>query len=110
MRRTYKKLTLRQRVFDRDRGRCAACGLRTTKLARFRREDPAAFAKWEARMIRRGRFAHAIPSHRLTLWDADHIVGRADGGPDTLENLRTLCWWDHVRRTTVQQAARRAFV
>jgi 5-methylcytosine-specific restriction endonuclease McrA len=102
-------LTLRQRVFDRDRGVCAACGLRTQKLARLRLERPDVFAAWERRMIARGRFAVSIPAHRKTLWDADHIHGKADGGPDLLSNLRTLCHWCHVRRTAVQQAVRRAF-
>ena len=31
--------------------------------------------------------------------DADHVIPRALGGPDTLENLRALCGPCHHRRT-----------
>lgn len=103
-----KGLTLRQRVFDRDRGRCVACGLRTQAIARLRRERPEVFARWQRRMIARGRFGYELPAGRVTLWDADHIEARADGGGNALANLRTLCWWCHQRRSAVQGAARRA--
>jgi 5-methylcytosine-specific restriction endonuclease McrA len=59
-------------------------------------------------MCARGRFSYVVPAHRLTLWDADHIIGRAEGGSNRLENLRTLCTWCHVRRSVVQGEARRA--
>jgi hypothetical protein len=117
--RRFKGLTLRQRVFDRDRGVCSACGLRTQAIAKwgfevqglqFRGQTLGVwtpkFRKWERRMIKRGRFSHRLPEHRITIWDADHILARVDGGSDRLENLRTLCWWHHDQRTGVQAGAR----
>lgn len=116
-----RPLTLRQRVFDRDRGVCELCGLRTQALARWGFErstwnDSARgrwsqnFRRWERRMIRLGRFLHHAPEQRVNLWDADHIHARADGGPDLLSNLRTVCWWCHDRRSIGQNEQRRELV
>jgi 5-methylcytosine-specific restriction endonuclease McrA len=37
---------------------------------------------------------------------ADHIVSREAGGPDTLENLRTLCLPCHRARTRAERSSR----
>lgn len=85
---------LRERVFDRDRGVCAACGCDTVSafllLKRSRGANRAALlASWGL-----ARF------HRSSLWDADHIVPVAEGGGECdLSNLRTLCLHCHRAAT-----------
>jgi len=55
--------TIREQVFERDRGICAMC------------------------------------SSENEPWEADHIQPRSKGGPDSLENLRTLCKPCHRKHT-----------
>ncbi len=48
------------------------------------------------------------------MWDADHIVELQDGGPNTLENMQTLCDSSmpnkcHVKKTAEARAARQRF-
>jgi len=87
---------LRERVFERDRGVCAACGLNTVaEWRRIRRlrgaRRLAALSEWG---LARGR--------RRSLWDADHILPVAEGGGECdLENLRTLCLKCHRAATRV---------
>jgi 5-methylcytosine-specific restriction endonuclease McrA len=75
---------LRERVFERDRGICAACGLdclaQWRHLKRLRGSGRSkAVAAWSLR-------------GRKSLWDADHIVPVAEGGGECdLANMRTLC-------------------
>lgn len=83
---------LRERVFERDRGICAQCGidciaeLRHVKKLRGRARTKA-MAAWGMR-------------GRKTLWDADHIVAVAEGGGECdLSNMRTLCLKCHRART-----------
>ena len=77
---------LRDRVFERDRGVCAACRLDcAAEWSHLKRMRGAArlkaFAAWG---IRRGK--------RKSLWDADHVVPVMEGGGECdLSNLRTLC-------------------
>ncbi|HEY7305814.1 MAG TPA: HNH endonuclease signature motif containing protein [Bryobacteraceae bacterium] len=83
---------LRERVLERDRGVCAACGLDC--LAEFRR-------------IRRLRGASRVKAlsdwgsrGRKSLWDADHIVPVVEGGGECdLANMQTLCLKCHRIRT-----------
>ncbi|MBY0274708.1 HNH endonuclease [Candidatus Binatia bacterium] len=112
----------RARVKERDQGVCAECGLDTVAFCRALRRLERGFVppgrsygrtrglirgrQWiRAREIRR---ALRIPSHRFAdLWDADHIMPQVEGGPQTMENLRTLCIWCH-RRATAELHARLA--
>jgi 5-methylcytosine-specific restriction protein A len=102
---------MRRRVFQRDGGICALCGVDTAvlgtvlqaewgrvKLARTPRErrERAAF---------RQRFRWFF--RRASYWDADHIVPVTEGGESSLENLRTLCVPCH-QHVTKEQAKRRA--
>jgi len=83
---------LRQQVFLRDRGVCAACGLDTMATGRvpLRRQAP--------------------PHHQRArgsghLWQADHIVPVTEGGGECgLENIRTLCTACHKRETAALRA------
>lgn len=92
---------LRSRVWKRDKGRCARCGLRTRDLER-------AIALLRQVLQRTGhprvygtiRQALKIQS-RSSLWDADHIRPVVqDGGGCGLENMQTLCLWCHREKTS----------
>lgn len=80
---------LRQQVFRRDRGVCAACGLDTEALRKEKRKlDYAARRRFEKEWGTRRR-----------LWDADHILPVSEGGGECgLDNLRTLCVKCHRNR------------
>jgi 5-methylcytosine-specific restriction protein A len=77
---------LREQVFARDRGVCAACGTDTEALRKqFRKLDYRArrqfLKEWKVK-----------ESWRRSLWDADHVVPVAEGGGECdLANMRTLC-------------------
>ena len=85
---------LREKVFDRDRGVCAACGVDTIALRRdMRRLDYATRRQFlKTWRLREGS--------RKSLWDADHIVPVAEGGGQCdLSNMRTLCLRCHAAAT-----------
>ena len=93
---------LREKVFERDKGICAACGLdceaawvhlkRLRGAARFR-----TLREWGIKT-----------RSRKSLWDADHIVPVVEGGGECdLANLRTLCLKCH-RAATAELRKRRA--
>lgn len=86
----------RRKVFERDGGVCALCGMDTVaeqkRLESLEREDP------EAYVIQRQTLE--IPDHRVTLWDMDHIVPVVEGGGECgMDNYRTLCIWCHKEIT-----------
>lgn len=107
----------RAKVKERDHGVCAECGLDTKAFGAFlRRLEKATWRRAGRGRICASQFLRArqirtdlrIPAHRFDdLWDADHIVPQVEGGPQTMENLRTLCLWCH-RRVTAELQARRA--
>ncbi len=93
---------LREKVFERDRGVCAACLLdceaawvhlkRLRGAARVR-----TLLEWGLK-----------PRSRKSLWDADHIVPVVEGGGECdLANIRTLCLKCH-RAATAELRKRRA--
>ena len=85
---------LRDKVFERDAGVCAACGVDTKKIrGDMRKLDYAARRKFLKDWgLREGS--------RKTLWDADHIVPVAEGGGQCdLSNMRTLCLRCHREAT-----------
>jgi 5-methylcytosine-specific restriction protein A len=88
---------LRDRVFARDRGVCAACDADTIAIfAALKRSRGAARAA--------GLSLYGMKSitSRRSLWDADHILPVAEGGGQCdLDNLRTLCLPCH-REVTAQ--------
>lgn len=93
---------LREKVLERDRGICSACGtdcvaawLHLKKMRGAARDR--AYAKWGLK-----------PRARKSLWDADHIVPVVEGGGECdLSNIRTLCLPCH-RATTTELRRRRA--
>ena len=93
---------LREKVFERDKGICAVCGVdcqaawiqlkRLRGAARVR-----TLLEWGVK-----------PRARKSLWDADHIVPVVEGGGECdLENIRTLCLKCH-RAATTELRRRRA--
>jgi 5-methylcytosine-specific restriction endonuclease McrA len=92
---------MREQVFARDRGRCAACSIDT--VAAFAALKRARGAAREAGLRLYGM--QRISSRR-SLWDADHIVPVAEGGGQCdLDNIRTLCLLCH-RAATAELRAR----
>lgn len=88
---------LRERVFQRDRGICAVCGLDClAEWRHIRRLRGAARSKAVATWALRGR---------KSLWDADHVIPVAEGGGECdLANMRTLCLKCHRAHTTMLRA------
>lgn len=77
---------VRLKVFERDQGVCAECGLDVFKEA-FRWNGPASARTRRARSTG-------------DLWQADHIVPVAEGGGECgIENYRTLCTACHKIET-----------
>jgi 5-methylcytosine-specific restriction protein A len=87
---------LREKVFERDEGVCAGCGLDTVAL-RFH------FLKLDYKA--RHRFLlewNLKEGFRRSLGDADHIIPVADGGGECdLSNMRTLCLKCHRAVTSL---------
>lgn len=85
---------LRERVFERDKGVCAQCGMDTTTLRRDMRKLDYAARK---RFLRDWGLKEGS---RKSLWDADHLVPVAEGGGQCdLSNMRTLCLRCHKAAT-----------
>jgi 5-methylcytosine-specific restriction enzyme A len=77
---------LREKVFERDRGICADCGVDTNAAARKLR-----FSRGPSRTSLLLHWGLRTRS-RKSLWDADHIVPVIEGGGECdLSNIRTLC-------------------
>jgi 5-methylcytosine-specific restriction enzyme A len=89
---------LRERVFERDRGVCAMCGVDTEALRKTKRKlDYSARRQFEKEW-----------GARHSLWDADHLTPVVEGGGECgLANMRTLCLKCH-RSTTAELRRRRA--
>jgi len=92
----------RRRVFARDKGICALCGLDTEWLARIRwvlkRRDDAE-AMW---LVKKAWGIERTPWGTWdapNFWEADHIVPLAEGGAHDLSNYRTLCIGCHKEQT-----------
>jgi len=91
---------VRKLVGKRDRGRCAACGLKCREFEKALRLLSQVLGRLghgksyrELRKLLKVEF-------RQTLWDADHIVAVAEGGGGCgLENMQTLCLWCHREKT-----------
>lgn len=125
----------RDRVFGRDHGVCRRCGrdcrALETKLTQLLYTDRQELDRELARLglTRLGygeELDRRMPPHvqgrmglpidptlktwdpRKSLWEADHVVGVAEGGGSCgLDNLQTLCRWCHADKTA-EQAKRRS--
>ena len=90
-------------MYHRDSEVCASCSCNTEltyevfqhALVHLRHiTGPRAFAQWRELVA-----IACFVARRDSWWEADHIHPLAEGGPDTLENLRTLCLPCHRRET-----------
>jgi 5-methylcytosine-specific restriction endonuclease McrA len=89
---------LRERVFQRDKGICAVCGV-DCQAAFHHLKRQRGTAKLKA-MAEWG-----LTKNRKSLWDADHIVPVAEGGGECdLANMRTLCLKCHRVHTAMLRA------
>ncbi len=78
---------LRDQVFARDRGICAACQADTVAIFGALKRSRGA-----ARAAGLSIYGMKTIASRRSLWDADHILPVAEGGGQCdLENIRTLC-------------------
>ncbi len=105
---------LRKRLFRRDQGICALCGvdcliLGQTLSAEWERVKMAETAREQAERAEfRKRYRWFL--RRRTCWDADHIVPVSEGGGHcTMANIRTLCVPCHhqVTKTLARKKASR---
>jgi 5-methylcytosine-specific restriction enzyme A len=89
---------LREHVFRRDKGVCAACGIDTEALRKDKRKlDYNARRQFEKDW-----------GGRRHLWDADHIIPVVEGGGECdLSNMRTLCLKCHREATAALRMRRR---
>jgi 5-methylcytosine-specific restriction endonuclease McrA len=87
---------MRQRVYQRDKGVCALCGVDSAVLGkvltaewnRVKMARTAAVRREREEFRRRFRWYFS----RTSYWDADHIKPVSEGGGEcSLENMRTLC-------------------
>jgi 5-methylcytosine-specific restriction enzyme A len=103
---------MRARVFKRDKGVCAACGTDTEALRRQVDEEARADRNpfgAHGRAMQRILGPLGYPPHRLSLWDADHIVAVVEGGGECgLDNIQALCIPCHHRKTA-ELARKRKF-
>ncbi len=88
---------LRERVFERDRGICALCGIDcTAQLAHIKRLRGVA----RARAMEEWKMGS-----RKSLWDADHVTPVVEGGGECdVSNMQTLCLKCHRGRTAELRA------
>ena len=85
---------LREKVFERDKGVCAICGLDTVRQKKdLRKLDYAA----RKRLLKELGLKEGT---RKSFWDADHILPVAEGGGQCdLTNMQTLCLLCHRKAT-----------
>jgi 5-methylcytosine-specific restriction enzyme A len=87
---------IREKVFERDRGICADCGIDTVAAARKLR-----FSRGATRTSLLAHWGLRTRS-RKSLWDAHHIVPVIEGGGECdLSNICTLCLRCHRIATTL---------
>lgn len=110
-------MRIREKIFLRDHGKCALCGRDTQKLKRAinhllaKIQGAAGAQNWSEHTKLCDRYNHVlhvmnakfcwpltpeyhIPGVHLRLagyWEGDHIEPKSEGGPNELENFRTLC-------------------
>lgn len=110
--------TLRKLVLERDKGVCSVPTCRLDCLE-LRAEldslekaatDLDAINRWQARvhqLTRLGFDKHAVESGEA-LWECDHVVEKARGGPSTLASCVTRCLPCHKAKTSSFASSRAA--
>lgn len=97
-------LGMRKRVLERDKGVCAKCGWDTLLEADIMNRELRQYPDQERFDVARNSWLlpmQMIENRPFTAirpgWQADHVIPRCEGGPTTMENLRTLCLDCHAR-------------
>jgi 5-methylcytosine-specific restriction enzyme A len=93
----------RKKVYDRDKGVCAVCGLDTQELVGWMSalfiKSPDSFERLVKCLVSNG-----FPENRvrqMSLWDCDHVIPVFQGGADLgMGNYQTLCLDCHRRKTS----------
>ena len=98
---------VRVKVFARDRGVCAECGLDTEALDKRIRCLDHAPKLAAVKMLAEQNFDTVWRDRWISLWAADHVEPLAEGGGYGLGNLQTLCVPCHKKKTA-EQAWRKA--
>jgi 5-methylcytosine-specific restriction enzyme A len=103
---------MRRRVFQRDKGICALCGIDTAVLRKVLQAEwqRVKLARTARERLERAEFRKRYRWYfrRTSCWDADHIIPVVEGGGEcTMVNIRTLCVPCH-QRVTKELARRRA--
>jgi hypothetical protein len=109
----------RKIVYERDRSRCAACGLVVDDLIAYMMlcGDVPSFGvtRDPSRPDWRGMFRDAsnalgegwnVSRNAGQLWDVDHIKGVEHGGINVLDNLQTLCVPCHRAKSAAASGSR----
>lgn len=93
--------TIREEVWRRDRGVCAACGLDTAEIDRLR--ERAWALRWrepETREVVMAITRRLEALYGSPPWEADHVTPVAEGGGGCgLDGYRTLCVACHKAET-----------
>lgn len=103
---------MRRRVYQRDKGVCALCGVDTAVLGKVLRSEwqRVKLARTERGRREREEFRQRYRwfFRRTSYWDADHIIPVCEGGGEcSLDNIRTLCVPCH-QQVTKDLARKRA--
>lgn len=109
----------RKIVYERDRSRCATCGLVVDDLIAYMMlcGDAPSFGvtRDPTRPDWRGMFRDAsnalgegwnVSRNAGQLWDVDHIKGVEHGGINVLDNLQTLCVPCHRAKSKAEAGSR----
>lgn len=102
-----RNTALRRWVENRDGGICSLCGCDTYKARRvfaaanFYLKCFWGIQTWD--LFNQLLELSGWPRLSRDWWEADHILPLAEGGNDTLDNLRTLCIPCHRRETAKLQ-------
>lgn len=113
---------MRSRVFRRDKGICAVCGIRADDVKdAIRTLRHLTCTDWTDRGGREKFVEIVAPlrqiedilgvkfTNRISFWDADHIKSVVEGGGECgIENMQTLCLWCHKAKTSGLAAKRAA--
>jgi len=104
---------VRSAVEKRDKGVCVNCGIDTRYLREAYRRIVAISTQVGRynieinQRIRKIREKAGWPDYCRDWWEADHVIPHSEGGPCTLDNMRTLCLRCH-KKETAKLAARKA--
>jgi 5-methylcytosine-specific restriction enzyme A len=103
--------TIRAAVLARDKGVCSACGVDVEHANLVWRRIRRHLHHYDARWYSLAKLIISVTGWPIEdisrdWWEAHHVVARADGGPDSVDNLVTLCVPCHKDETRRQSRAR----